>query len=842
MKNKTLTTSHDGPAPLDFAAANVSLSEFAQAKVRCYLNILLMSLALVAFYYQPTLGIDRVILTFCATAGSAAFLFLWAWAIKSGYLTGRWRTAQRVTSIVLDNVSITWILWFGGQSLAGIYGIYIWISVGYGLRYGLPWLYANLVTSVVGFSIGGYFSPFWSQFPGLFGGLIFGLIIVPVYTGFLIKRLNQTTAERESAFRAKSQFIARMSHELRTPLHGIISTADLMNREPLSPSMREKMRMISVSSTTLLDLINKVLDISKFESGKVDLVTQPMDLHAVISDAATIVSPKATEKGLQVYTYIDPEVENVLIGSPQQLGEVLVNLSGNAAKFTEAGYISLRALFVEETLETVSVRFEILDTGPGIPEGEVEHIFESFAQVDDSITRKHGGTGLGTAIAREIVHLMGGEISVASTVGIGTQFSFEITLDKHKGRDNIRDIYPIDALLFGLDKPDDEILQVGLRKLGATVSRYVNIRTFEDELEANNSTPLPEIIFIDVQNYYQNLGAITYQIAQLLGSNRTIPIVAIGQESFRAACVDAGFSMFIERINDQKLLERTLSLARAYKQDYVDGEALRSEITGLRILLADDNSTNQRIAQLTLEEAGHFCVVTSNGREFLEKLEVEEFDIGILDMHMPIMDGIEVAKIVQFSYFDRDMPLMMMTADNRIEARAAAEGAGIAKFLTKPLKPAGLLKAIAEMTVSNKSIDTERAGGQVLNMLEKNVSDETIASEAVEELMEFMEIEEAREFFAEFFEDSEKQIHVLEGDVEENGIELVKREMHSLAGAAATIGANKLSRLAREIELMPAQEILLQSEERRIALNNSFRECKEYLVREYLNNKPSQTA
>lgn len=299
MKNKTLTSSQGDRAPLDFAAANDSLSEFAQAKVRCYLNVILMLLALMAFYYQPSLGIDRVFLTFCATAGSATFLFLWAWAIKSGRLKGRWRTAQRVSSIILDNVSITWILWFGGQSLAGIYGIYIWISVGYGLRYGLPWLYANLVTSVIGFCIGGYFSPFWSQFPGLFGGLVFGLIIVPVYTGFLIKRLNQTTAERESAFRAKSEFIARMSHELRTPLHGIISTAALINRESLNQSMQEKMRMISVSSTTLLDLINKVLDISKFESVKVELLNQRMDLHAVISDSSTVISPKAIARWTQ---------------------------------------------------------------------------------------------------------------------------------------------------------------------------------------------------------------------------------------------------------------------------------------------------------------------------------------------------------------------------------------------------------------------------------------------------------------------------------------------------------------------------------------------------------------
>ena len=267
MSNDSVPTNQNDKASLDFAAANESLSEFAQAKVRCYLNIILMGLALVAYYFQPSLGFDRVVFTFIATAGSAVFLFLWALLIQKKRLTGKWRIAQRVTSIILDNVSITWILWFGGQSLAGIYGIYIWISVGYGLRYGLPWLYANLFTSVVGFSIGGYFSPFWSQFPGLFGGLIFGLIIVPVYTGFLIKKLNQTTAEREAAYTAKSQFIARMSHELRTPLHGIISMADLMNREPLTNSMREKMRMISVSSTTLLELINKVLDISKFESG-----------------------------------------------------------------------------------------------------------------------------------------------------------------------------------------------------------------------------------------------------------------------------------------------------------------------------------------------------------------------------------------------------------------------------------------------------------------------------------------------------------------------------------------------------------------------------------------------
>ena len=842
MNNKTVTPKHGDPAPLDFAAANVSLSEFAQAKVRCYLNVLLMGLAMVAYYYQPSLGFDRVIFTFIATAGSAAFLFLWALAIQKGHLRGKWRIAQRITSIILDNVSITWILWFGGQSLAGIYGIYIWISVGYGLRYGLPWLYANLVTSVIGFSIGGYFSPFWSQFPGLFGGLIFGLIIVPVYTGFLIKKLNQTTAERESAYQAKSQFIARMSHELRTPLHGIISMADLMNREPLSPSMREKMRMISVSSTTLLELINKVLDISKFESGKAELLVQPMDLHSVVCDAATIVTPKAKEKGLQVYTYIDSRLDNQLMGSPHQLSEVLVNLAGNAAKFTETGFISIKACRVSDSDLSTRVLFEIVDTGPGIPEHELEHVFESFAQVDNSITRKYGGTGLGTAISREIVQLMGGTIEVASKVGVGTQFSFEVEFDKQKDRDSIHSIYPLNALVIGANESQKGTLVSNLGKLGAAVNFVENPNDVAQAPIETAEESKPDLIYVCVNRFENNLGAFSRKLIQQYGDDRSIPQVGIGEESLRQKCISAGFSSYISDDLDGAHIERTLGIARAFKQDYVDKETFEIDSGALRIIVADDNVTNQRIAQLTLEEAGHHCTLVSSGREFLDRVADEEFDIGILDMHMPDIDGVETARIFKFSFFDREMPIIMMTADNRIEARAAAEGAGIEKFLTKPLKPAILVRTISELVPRAATPLSGYTPDSISNLPSADHRDSLLAYKELDELLEYMEHAEAVNFFDEFFDDAEHQINVLSGEISLNEVETIKDNMHSLAGAAATVGARSLSEIARQIELSDANQILTNAHEFLEKLKTVFERTKRGIKARYTEQAADKTA
>jgi two-component system sensor histidine kinase RpfC len=409
-------------------APATTLGEIAQAKIRCWMNLALISLALLAHQIQPTLSLLTIWYTFLFTAASAAILLLWARFVSKYPVDSRLRVWQRIASILLDNLSISWILYFGGETLAGVFSVYLWITIGYGMRFGLRYLFANLAASLAGFALVSSQSPFWNQYPSLALGLAMGLLVVPLYAAFLITQLHEAVRRAESASRAKGDFLAKMSHELRTPLHGIIALADLLGGTESPSQKQEMLRQISVSSNTLLDLINRILDISKFESGAFALQNEAMNLHAVLDDTISVLSPQARAKGVALSFFCDATLDNRVTGSPRQLQEVLINLGGNALKFTEQGSVRISMIGTSAGTDHVGVRIAIADTGPGIPKDYLHRIFDPFSQADDSITRQHGGTGLGTTIARDLVRLMGGDISIESELGVGTIVNVDLRL------------------------------------------------------------------------------------------------------------------------------------------------------------------------------------------------------------------------------------------------------------------------------------------------------------------------------------------------------------------------------------------------------------------------------
>ncbi|MGE3876508.1 MAG: sensor histidine kinase, partial [Parvibaculaceae bacterium] len=441
-----------------------TLGEFAQAKIRCWMNFALITLALIAYRRDPSLSLTTVWYTFLFTALSAVTLLVWARAISRRPPHSLARVAQRVASIVLDNLAISWILYFGGETLAGVFSVYLWISIGYGMRFGLHYLFANLAAAVLGFATVATLSPFWREYSFLSIGLGVGLVVITLYTAYLITQLHAAVRRAESASRAKGDFLAKMSHELRTPLHGIIAIADLLGGTQSPQQKQEMLRQISVSSNTLLDLINRILDISKYESGIFALQSEPMNLHCVVDDAVSILASQARAKGLELSMFFDAAVENRLIGSPRQVQEILINLAGNALKFTERGSVRISVLSNGEDAGRSSVRIVLRDTGPGIPREYLQRIFDPFTQADDSITRTHGGSGLGTTIARDLVQLMSGEIAIDSEVGVGTTVTVDLTFP-HAPEQALPSVAGLRIGLVG-DPPralEDALVTLGLR-------------------------------------------------------------------------------------------------------------------------------------------------------------------------------------------------------------------------------------------------------------------------------------------------------------------------------------------------------------------------------------------
>jgi two-component system sensor histidine kinase RpfC len=336
--------------------------------------------------------------------------------------------ARRFLGMIADNAVTTFCLIRMGEGGALVLFVYLFITFGNGFRFGRLYLHACQLMGIAGFALVLKLSPFWSQHLAIGGAFLLALLILPFYVGVLAERIKRERKRADEANEAKGRFLANVSHEMRTPLNGVIAMADVLRETDLNETQREIVNTLGTSANLLLAQIEDVLDLAKIEAGRVQIERQPFDLGKLLTTTVKVVLPQARYKDLTVNTEISPRAMRWFAGDSHHLRQVLLNLLANAIKFTEHGEVVLRTTVVSDTPSESRVRFEVRDTGIGIPPAKQAAIFEAFTQADDSITRVYGGTGLGTTIARQLVALMGGQIGVNSTVGIGSTFWFELPL------------------------------------------------------------------------------------------------------------------------------------------------------------------------------------------------------------------------------------------------------------------------------------------------------------------------------------------------------------------------------------------------------------------------------
>lgn len=620
---------------------------------------------------------------------------------------------RRYVGLALDITAVSLAIFLTREAISPFYLLYIWIFISYGTRYGCNYLITASIVSVLAYNLVLVALDEWQRhtFEAVFFLLL--LAILPLYQYTLLRKLEEARREAETANKAKGDFLAVMTHELRTPLTGVIGMTHLLQSTPLTPEQREYTNAIVGSAEVLRALIGDVLDLSKIDACKLHLEAVPFDLRATAQEVCGALEHQALEKGLELILAVDPGLPESVRGDQLRVRQILFNLVGNAIKFTDCGEVRLRisARPAEAEVLRPHVLLVVEDTGIGIPRDRQDEIFESFCQADDSTTRRYGGTGLGTTIARDLTRLMGGRIGLSSEPGRGSRFWVRLPL---LGEEVSTEPAPADGSLAGLralvyernQTQRDLILEV-CRGEGMTCEPVDDLGRLS---RVSGSGARVDLLIIADSPQRQDLPAMRTLLQRLLGAEPPHLFLTYaarrGENEPGGPCLNKPFlpEALAQRVRE--LLGPVAPVRADTAEDPLAPPPAAEQVGGPhpdgnpggatpRVLVAEDNDIAARVITALLEREGLEVVRARNGQEALEAATRGGFRLALIDLRMPLLDGLAFTR----AFRDAEppgvrLPIVALTADAAQDVRDRCLAAGMDEFLSKPIAPAQLLTVV----------------------------------------------------------------------------------------------------------------------------------------------------